>query len=277
MSQTPLSFTAVVLAGDRKPGDPIAEAAGVSGKAFAPVGGKPMVIRVLDALDAAKSIEAQILCGPPQTALHNQTILATRVSSHRVRWVEPQATPSASAYHVMQGLPDTTPVLLTTADHALLTSDMVDYFCTQAVVQKCDLAVGVVPYELVAKAYPGMRRTATRLRDGAYCSCNLFAFVTPAAWDAAAMWCQVEQNRKRPWKIVQAFGWGAVLQYVLGRLSLSDGFARVSTKMGFNVQAVLMPYAQAAVDVDTVEDWKFVESLVRPQDAPRLSQERQHD
>ena len=256
------SFTAVVLAGDRRPDDPIARAAGVSGKALARVGGKPMVVRVLDALDAAQSIDNQVLCGPSQAVLHQQIELETRVASNRVRWMEPHATPSSSAYRVMQELPDTTPVLLTTADHALLTSEMVDSFCHRSLAQQCDLAVGLVPYELVKQAYPGMRRTAIHLRDGAYCSCNLFAFVTPVAREAAALWCRVEQNRKRPWKIVHAFGWRSVLQYFLGQLSLSDGLARVSTKMGFTVQAVLMPYPQAAVDVDTIEDWRFVESLV---------------
>ena len=42
-----LPFTAIVLAGDRVPGDPVARAAGVPCKALAPVGGVPMVLRVL--------------------------------------------------------------------------------------------------------------------------------------------------------------------------------------------------------------------------------------
>ena len=45
-----MSFTAVVLAGDRTADDPVARAAGVPCKALALVGGRPMVHRVLEAL-----------------------------------------------------------------------------------------------------------------------------------------------------------------------------------------------------------------------------------
>ena len=45
-----MTFTALVLAGDRTPDDPVARAAGVPCKALALVGGRPMVSRVLDAL-----------------------------------------------------------------------------------------------------------------------------------------------------------------------------------------------------------------------------------
>ncbi len=45
------SYTAVVLAADRSSGDPLAEAAGVPSKCLVPAGGKPMVLRVLDALE----------------------------------------------------------------------------------------------------------------------------------------------------------------------------------------------------------------------------------
>jgi GTP:adenosylcobinamide-phosphate guanylyltransferase len=64
MSESSQLFTAVILAGVRPTGDPVAEAAGVSCKAFIPVGDRPMVLRVLDALDASRQIGTRILCGP---------------------------------------------------------------------------------------------------------------------------------------------------------------------------------------------------------------------
>lgn len=51
-----LPFTAFVLPGDRLPEDPVARAAGVPCKALVPVGGVPMVLRVLSALAAAHAI-----------------------------------------------------------------------------------------------------------------------------------------------------------------------------------------------------------------------------
>ena len=66
MSESSQLFIAIVLAGVRPTGDPVAEAAGVPCKAFIPVGGKPMVLRVLDALEASPKIKTRILCGPSQ-------------------------------------------------------------------------------------------------------------------------------------------------------------------------------------------------------------------
>ena len=46
-------FTAIVLAADRTGGDPIAVKTGMACKAIAPICGTPMIIRVLDALEAS--------------------------------------------------------------------------------------------------------------------------------------------------------------------------------------------------------------------------------
>jgi GTP:adenosylcobinamide-phosphate guanylyltransferase len=69
MTRSTTPFSAVVLAGDRSAGDPVARATGVSSKALTPVGGRPMVLRVLDALEAAREIENIVLCGPARSAV----------------------------------------------------------------------------------------------------------------------------------------------------------------------------------------------------------------
>jgi len=262
--QSPPPLTALILAGDRHPGDPVAAAAGVPCKALTPVGGKPMVLRVLDALNESDAIDRQILCGPAWTVVEQEKDLHARVQSGTLRWMPPQTTPSASAAAVLQSIPDTQPVLLTTADHALLTADMVNYFCARARDSGSDLAVALTPHQQVSRAFPGMRRTAIRLQDGAYCSCNLFAFFTPQARAAAAFWKQVEQERKHPFRIVQFFGWQAIVRYITGTLSLTKGFSLISSRLGFRVCPIMMPFPQAAVDVDTIDDWKFVQTLVSP-------------
>ncbi len=122
------SFTAVVLAADRGPDDPVATAAGVRCKSLTPVCGKPMVFRVLDALTASQVVNTNILCGPPKYVLDHAPDLRTLIASGRVKWFENRATPSSSAFHVLQTLPEEIPVLLTTADHALLSARIVDYF-----------------------------------------------------------------------------------------------------------------------------------------------------
>jgi GTP:adenosylcobinamide-phosphate guanylyltransferase len=255
-------FTAIVLAADRGPADPVAAAAGVRCKSMAPVGGTPMVFRVLDALASSRQINARILCGPPKSILDQEPALNTLIASGQVQWFENQATPSLSALHVLQTLPDETPVLLTTSDHALLNAQMVDYFCSHARQSGCDVVVGVARHETVTGAYPQTRRTVTRLQDGAYCGCNLFAFLTPRARQAAVFWRRVESQRKKPLFLIRVLGLVAIAKYLLGRLSMEEALQRVSQRLGFRAGAVTLPFAEAAIDVDTAADWKLVEKIV---------------
>ena len=257
-----LKFTAVVLAADRSPDDPVAKAAGVCCKSLTPVGGRPIVLRVLDALTASQVVNSYILCGPPKYMVDQEPDLSKLISSGRVKWIENQATPSFSAFHVLQTIPDETPVLLTTADHALLSAQIVDYFCSEARATSCDVVVGVARHEAVTAAYPQTRRTATRLEDGAYCGCNLFAFLTPRARLAANFWRRVENQRKNPLRVVRVLGWSAILRYLIGRLSLNEALGRISRRLGFKVGAVALPCPEAAIDVDSVSDWKLVEQII---------------
>ena len=263
----PGRFTAVVLAADRTASDPVARAAGVPCKALAPVGGLPMVMRVLDALGHSREVGSRILCGPPPSALAHSDPLRQLVASGDVAWVANRASPSASACEAMATVPAAMPVLVTTADHALLTPAIVDYFCAAARARGGDVAVAVAPYDVVARAYPGMRRTVVRLRDGGYCGCNLFAFSTGRGRAAADFWRSVEHERKRPWRLMGALGWGTVMRYALRRLSLGDGLGRISRRLGLGVDAIVMPFPRAAVDVDSVDDWRWVCALSEAADA----------
>lgn len=262
MSDTHKKFTAVVLAADRGPDDPVARAAGMRCKSMTPINGTPMVFRVLDALSASSEVQAQILCGPPQSILDMEPDLVARIGSDNIRWVENQQTPSSSASDVFKSLPESMPILLTTADHAMLNADIVDCFAKKARSSGCDVVVGLARHELVTGAYPRTQRTATHLQDGSYCGCNLFAFLTPGARRAADVWRQVESQRKKPLRVIRVLGIGAVVRYLMGRLSLAEALDRMSRRLGFKAGAVMLPFAEAAIDVDSVRDLELVEEIL---------------
>jgi molybdopterin-guanine dinucleotide biosynthesis protein A len=265
MIESTAPITAIILAGKRPGQDLVAEAAGVACKAFAPIGGRPMVHRVLDALAAAEQVGQRILCGPSQSLIAFEPKLKARLETGEVKWIDSHSTPSLSTYHALQAFPDNKPVLVTTADHALLTPQIVDYFCGEALRLQCDVAVGLTPYDGVMAAFPETQRTAIKFKDGAYSGCNLFGFLNPRSDRAAQFWRQIEQERKKPLRMMQILGWWTILRYLLGRISLDDGLEKLSNKMQARVRAVLLPFPQAAIDVDTVDDWYFVQSLSKKQ------------
>jgi GTP:adenosylcobinamide-phosphate guanylyltransferase len=254
-------FAAIVLAGDRGPDDPVARAAGVSCKALVPVGGRPMVLRVIDALEGSSAVDSLLVCGSSSRLLGHLPELEGMVAAGKICWVENKSSPSLSTQAALSVLPDDNAVLVTTADHALLTPRMVDHFCTEAAESGCDVVAGLARADLVAAAFPEGHRTVTRLADGGYCGCNLFAFLTPRARNAAAFWRRVEEQRKHPLKIVWTLGLVAVLRYLFRRLTLMEGLARISELMDARAGAVWMPDAEAAVDVDKVEDWTLAEKF----------------
>jgi len=262
MSESSQLFIAIVLAGVRPTGDPVAEAAGVACKAFIPVGGRPMVLRVLDVLEASPEIKTRILCGPSQELIDQQPDLKSCIAEGRLKWMPSQATPSLSTHHVLQSLSDNSPVIVTTADHALLSTPIIDYFCAEARRTGCDVAVGLAPYKEVIAAFPETRRTAIKFKDGSYCGCNLFAFLNPQSHRAAQFWRSIEQERKKPLKMMRILGWRTVLRYLAGSMSLNDALGHLSRQMGLHAGVVMLPFPEAAVDVDTVDDWNFVQSLV---------------
>lgn len=256
------SCTAVVLAADRGMDDPVAAAAGAPCKALTPVGGTPMILRVLHALEASQSVDRSLICGPSRDIVEQDEGLQALIRAARLKWVPPHSSPSCSVLHALEPLLDDTPVLLTTADSALLTASIIDYFWKQAMETPAQIVAGVASCRMVTKAYPQVRRTPLRFRDESVCGCNLFAFKGPHSLLAARFWRRVEQDRKRPLRIAHALGWVTILRYVMGRLSLDQALQALSHRLGIRAMSVHLPFPEAAIDVDTPADWRFVETVV---------------
>ena len=250
--------TAIVLAGDRTKEDALINHSPVGSKAMIEIDGMPMVRRVLNALRAARTVRDIALAGPEAAEVARDAPLAGWIEAGEVRWSEPGPSPSTSAYEVMRSLDPEEPVLLTTADHPLLTAEIVDAFARQSLVDDVDVAVGLAPHALVTEAYPGIRKTVLRFSDGEFCGCNLFAFLTPEGRRAASFWRKIERERKKPLVLIGLLGWSAVIRYRLGLLSLEEALAKLGKRLGLRIRAVVLPYANAAIDVDSIADLMLV-------------------
>lgn len=254
-------FTAIVLAADRESANPVARAAGVSCKSLAPINGTPMIFRVLKALSSSIKIKNILFCGPPKNIIDEEPELSECIAAGKATWIANQSTPSLSTHEAMKSLPQESAILVTTSDHALLSPKIVDYFCHEAQKLGCDAVVALTLHETVMAAYPETSRTAYRFKDGSYCSCNLFAFLTPQSRTIPSFWRQVEQQRKKPLRVISILGWSTVLLYLLRSLTLSEALNRISRRLGCKVGIVVMPYPEAAVDVDSAEDLHLVQQI----------------
>ena len=246
---------AIVLAGRRSGEDPFATSHGAAHRALVPVAGQPMLERVMATLrDHPRIASIRLSIDQPQLIESTDGIVLRAADS-----------PSQSVLEALDSRPAATarrPVLLTTADHALLDPNILDAFLEASDTSDADLTVGLVEKRTLRAAFPDSQRTYLRFRGCAVSGANLFALRTPEARRAIEFWQGVEQHRKRPWKLVSAFGLTTLALFALRRLSLEEGFARASRVLGLRARPIRLPFAHAAIDVDKPADLELVERIL---------------
>lgn len=260
--------SALVLAGSR-PGetDAVARSIGVPCKALAPAAGRSMVERVVSALRAHPDIADIHLSLPDRLPLSSAAPdLARWIETGAVERIDPHESPVRSVAARLAHLPANTSVLVTTADHALLSTAMVDEFLDLAerTNHGADIVVGMVPLALLREKYPALRRTRLRFRNGDYKACNLFLVRNgPGAQAVLRFWLALESQRKAPLKMAWHIGPTFLLRYALRLLTLRQALSRLSARTGARIAPVFLTTPEAAIDVDKPADLIFVDKLLR--------------
>lgn len=239
---------ALILAGSR-PGAPdaVAAAEGVAHKALATVGGETLLARVAAALPGRVAVSA----GDPAVIVEAERL--------GLEILPPASGPSASVASALATLG--TPLIVTTADHALLRGEWVEALVV-GTPPGVDVSVMLAERARVEADAPPSKRTWLKFADGHWSGCNLFYLATPDAARAIDLWKLVEVDRKRPWRIVARLGPGLLLKFLLGRLTLADAVAMLGHRAGIVASVVSAPDGLAAVDVDTPADLALVRSLI---------------
>jgi len=254
---------AVVLAGRRGTDDPLADADGAPHRALLDIEGEPMLLRVVGCLLARKGLDRVFVNIDAPELLDAYPEWRDLAQQGRVQIILSTDSPSRSVLESLEvaGL-DEAPVLVTTADHALLDDAMLDEFFAGCAQNPADLSLAMVPRASIVARFPEAKRTYLPFRDESYSGANLFFFRTPNAKQAALFWRRVENDRKKPWRIARAFGLWSLILFVTKRLDLAGGMRRASLAIGAEVSAIPLTIAEAAVDVDKVEDLLLVRKIL---------------
>lgn len=248
-------WTAIVLAGSRPGRDSFAAAHGVALKALIPLCGMPLVARPVAALLASP------LVGSVRVLAQQPELIAAALPEDPRLVVEPSEANIAATIDRLLSDPQTQfPLLVTTADHALLDAAMVADFCGKA--ENADLAIGLVEQRSMMARVPDTQRTWLKFRGGAYSGANLFAFGSKNAAKAVALWRSVEQDRKKGWRMIAALGPSVLMGAVLRLKTLQQTLDTVGRKLGLAIRAVEMENPLAAVDVDKPDDHRLVTAIL---------------
>lgn len=251
-------WTALILAASRGPDDPMARAFDVEHKCLLPIADKPMIAHVIDVLKQHPRI------GTVAISIENEAVLAPALGNildgvkiHKAANSAPQSVAA-----VFDALEPHGHLLVTTADHPLLSQEMLDHFLTASSATDADITAGLARAETILAAYPDAKRTFLKFGTDRVSGCNLFALKTANAKNALSFWRNIEKNRKNPFKLISAFGLRAIFAFLTGQLTLESAFAIASTRIGVKAAPIEMPQANAAVDVDKPEDLELVRGVM---------------
>lgn len=250
-----MSWTAVVLAGSRPGRDPFAQQFGTDLKPLIPVAGEPMVRRPVRALLETKEIgKVLVLSQSPDR------IAAVLPGDPRIEMHRSQATIAQTIENLIVKRVAEFPILVTTADHALLDAQMISEFIGK--VDGFDLAIGVVERQSLLARLPQSKRTWLRFRGGAYSGANLFAFGSIKALAAIEQWRSVEQDRKKGWRVLAALGPALLLGALLRLRTIDESVSAIAWKLGMSARVVVLSNPLACVDVDKPVDHAIVEAIL---------------
>ncbi len=247
-------WTAIVLAGQRPGSDPLASHFGETFKARVQLGGETMLARVLGVLSQTPEIARIVVLA------QDEAVLSGIILDESVRFVASQSGISVSIAAVAGTADAPWPVLVTTADHPLLTPAIVSHFLGAST--SCDLAVGLVERRTLEAAYPGNRRTWLGFQDGDWSGANLFALNTAASRSALELWSKAEQDRKRAWRLFLHFGPWLCLRALTRTIGLAQGLTKAGARLGVDARLVALPFAEAAIDVDKPSDHALAEQIL---------------
>jgi hypothetical protein len=158
------------------------------------------------------------------------------------------------------------PMIITTGDNALHTAELVRDFCASLDGLTADAGLGVTRAEVILEKYPDGQRAFHRFADGAFSSCNLYAFLKPGAVASARVFNSGGQFGKKPKRLIGAFGLVAFLLYKSRLLKLEAFLRLLSRALGITVAPVFIPYAEGPIDVDRMQDWKLAEQIIARRD-----------
>jgi len=250
-------ITALIMAAARSHDDPMAQAFKAEHKCLIEIDGTPMLVRVVEALKSTPEIESI------GVSIDRFNVLSKISELQTLELFKSADSAPNSVTKAIEQLDQPFPLLVTTADHALLTREIIEDFCRKAQNTDCDIAIGLAKRASIERADITTKRTYFRFQNGDYSGCNLYYLKSEKALNAVRFWHKIDRIRKKPWALAKTFSLLIMIKYMLGILTLQAGLEYASNLLDVRVDAVILDQGEAAIDVDKPEDHALVTKLLQ--------------
>ncbi len=261
-----MKVTALIMAGKRSGVlDPLAERANVAQKCVAPVLGVPMVERVVREVAACEHVDAiRIVAHEPDEIAELPTVKPL-VEEGRLTFHEGKFNIVDSVFSGAEGAQF--PVMITTADNCLVTSEGYSEFITKALAAEAGAAAALARKQDVQAADPEGQKKFYEFTDGGYSNCNTYWIGSSEALSAAEIMREGGQFVKFPRRIAKAFGWMNLIRFYFGWGTKEMIFGQVSKRFGFKVTPIVMSKGDYAIDVDNFRTFDVTERMLKKREA----------
>jgi len=241
----------LVLAGGTLPEEMRKYSAGYDNRALLKIGEKYMIEYIADALRGAPGVGRILVVGLKEPL---EKVLGARVDAV----MQSGETMLENIKIGLDFFPDSKKLLISTCDIPLITPEIAGRFIAACNKSESDVYYPLVEKKLNDEKYPETKRTYFRLREGVFTGGNL-VILNPAA--LRENWELLEKliaARKSPLKLVSMIGFGVIISYVFGRLSLEVIERKIKDITGMRGKAVLAADPEIGIDVDKESDYLLV-------------------
>lgn len=256
----------IVLAAERKGVvNPLAERFGTSHKCLIPLQRRPLIAHVLETLLAHPRVASIVI------SIEQEAIAGVRAVLPLPEPGKPEIGFAVAADNIADSVilaaqGHQGPLLITTADNALLRPGSVDAIYSALLAN--DVALAMARRETVLAAHPEGQRRFYRFRDDQYSNCNLYGLAGNAALGAAEIFRGGGQFARNARRIVDAFGLINLLLLRARLITLSAGLRRISQRFGLSIAPVILDDGSQAIDVDNDRTYAIVQQLLEFRSAP---------
>lgn len=249
----------IVLAGQRGGNpDPLAERFGKSHRSLIPLAGRPMIAHVLQTAAVHPMVASLAICIEREAFEPVWDVLTRIPGRGSVALVEAREHLADSVRDAARGWEG--PLVVTTADHALLSADAID--AVAGALAHADAVIALSPRDRVEEAHRSAPRRYLSLRDGSYAACDIYGVAGPAAIRAAEIFRGNGRFDRSGARIRRAAGLLGLLLLRCRLLTLSAAMALASRHSGLRLAAVVLPDGRQAIDVDDDHSYAVVRDLL---------------
>lgn len=242
--------------GNPAPDDPLYAYSNGLPKALIPIGDKPMIQWVLDALAAAKTIDRVVLIGLSDkfSVDYPREIVRIEDQGSMVENIIAGADtllsfPGASHY-----------ALVVASDVPAVTPEAIDWVSEETVKAQKDLIYTVVTQTVMEKRFPNSKRSYIPLKDMAICGGDINAINLETVNYDNPLYRKLIDARKNALKQASLLGFGTLLLIMLRAITLAQAEKRICKRLEVDGLVLPSPYAEIAMDVDKPGQLKIMKN-----------------